>query len=48
MQPPKHVLIVGLEPQLIDFSGPEFAAFPGLNADKVMPGLTPGLRASSH
>ncbi len=35
----KQVLIVGLQPQLIDFSGPEFAAFPGLNADKVMEGL---------
>ena len=39
----KHVLIVGLQPQLIDFSGPEFAAFPGLNADKVMQGLNAGV-----
>lgn len=35
----KQVLIVGLQPQLIDFSGPDFAAFPGMNADKVMAGL---------
>jgi hypothetical protein len=42
MATPKHVLIVGLQPQLIDFSGPEFAAFPGLNADKVMEGLNAG------
>lgn len=39
MATPKQVLIVGLEPRLIDFSGPEFAAFPGLNADRVMEGL---------
>lgn len=36
----KHVLIVGLQPELIDFSGPEFSAFPGLNAEKVMEGLS--------
>lgn len=39
METKKNVLIVGLQPQLIDFSGPEFAAFPDLNADKVMEGL---------
>lgn len=39
MATPKQVLIVGLEPRLIDFSAPEFAAFPGLNADRVMEGL---------
>ena len=42
MAVPKRILIVGLQPQLIDFSGPEFAAFPGLNADKVMEGLNAG------
>jgi hypothetical protein len=42
MATPKHVLIVGLQPQLIDFSSPEFAAVPGLNADKVMEGLNAG------
>jgi hypothetical protein len=35
----KSVLIVGLDPTLIDFSLPSFAAFPGLNAEKVMAGL---------
>lgn len=39
MATPKNVLIVGLQPRLIDFSSPEFSAFPGLNADKVMEGL---------
>lgn len=39
----KQVLIVGLDPRLIDFSDPEFAAFPGLNADKVMQGLNAGV-----
>ena len=43
MATPKRVLIVGLQPQLIDFSGPEFAAFPGLNAEKVMAGLNGGV-----
>jgi hypothetical protein len=39
MATPKHVLIVGLQPELIDFSGPDFFASPGLNADKIMQGL---------
>ncbi len=33
------VLVIGLEPSLIDFSGPEFANMPGLSAEKVMGGL---------
>lgn len=40
MSAPKSVLVIGLEPTLIDFSAPDFAAFPGLNAAKVMAGLT--------
>ena len=36
----KSVLIVGLDPALIDFSAPAFAAFPGMNAARVMAGLT--------
>lgn len=36
----KAVLIIGIDPELIDFSGPEFAAVPGLSAAKVMAGLT--------
>jgi hypothetical protein len=39
MATPEHVLIVGLRPELIDFSSPEFSSFPGLNAEKVMEGL---------
>ena len=35
----KSVLVIGLEPILIDFSGPEFAAFPGINAAQVLAGL---------
>lgn len=31
----KSVLIIGLQPELIDFSAPDFAAFPGLNAAKI-------------
>ena len=36
----KSVLIVGLDPALIDFSHPDWAAFPGMNAAKVMAGVT--------
>ncbi|MCE9553535.1 MAG: hypothetical protein K8T91_09200 [Planctomycetes bacterium] len=39
MTQPKTVLIVGLVPELIDFSSPDFAAFPGLNAAKVRAAL---------
>lgn len=37
---PKRVLIIGLDPSLIDFSEPDYAAFPGLDAAKVLAGLT--------
>jgi hypothetical protein len=36
----KRVLIIGLDPSLIDFSSPEFAAFPGLDAEKILEGIT--------
>ncbi len=36
----KSVLIVGLEPSLIDFTDANYAAFPGMTAAKVMAGLT--------
>jgi len=36
----KNVMIVGLDPALIDFSHPDWAAFPGMNAARVMAGLT--------
>jgi hypothetical protein len=35
----KSVLIIGLEPTLIDFSHPDYAAYPGMNAAKVLAGL---------
>ena len=35
----KSVLMVGLQPHLINFADPAYAAFPGLNADKVMAAL---------
>jgi hypothetical protein len=36
----KSVLIVGLDPTLIDFSDPAFAAFPGLTAATIIAGAT--------
>ena len=36
----KSVLIIGLDPALIDFSTPDFAAFRGMTAAKVLAGLT--------
>jgi hypothetical protein len=33
------VLIIGLQPQLIDFSSPDYAAFSGLDAAKVQAAL---------
>ena len=38
MTKPK-VLSVGLEPSLINFTDPAYAAFPGMTAEKVMAGL---------
>lgn len=35
----KTVLIVGIDPTLIDFTTPEFAAMPGLTAEKVEMGI---------
>jgi hypothetical protein len=39
MATPKRVLIVGLEPELIDFSDPAYLAFPGLDAAKIRAAL---------
>lgn len=36
----KSIVIIGLDPSLIDFSSPDFAAFPGLTAEKVLEGIT--------
>lgn len=35
----KKVLTIGIDPFLIDFNTPEFAAFPGLTAEKVAEGI---------
>jgi len=35
----KNILVIGIEPSLIDFSSPDFAAFPGMDATKVLAGL---------
>jgi len=35
----KSVLVIGLQPTLIDFSAPDYAAFPGLDAAKVLAAL---------
>ncbi len=44
-------LLIGLDPKLIDFSSPDFDAFPGMTAAKVMEGLTAaelGLKALGY
>jgi len=46
----KSVVIIGLDPSLIDFSSPD-AAFPGLTAEKVIAGITAaeeGLKALGY
>jgi hypothetical protein len=35
----KSVLVIGLQPTLIDFSDPAYAAFPGLDAAKILSAL---------
>jgi hypothetical protein len=35
----KKVLLIGIDPALIDFTSAEFAAFPGLTAEKVEMGI---------
>ena len=35
----KTVLVIGIDPSLIDFNTPEFAAMPGLTAEKVEMGI---------
>ena len=47
----KRVLVIGLDPALIDFSDPNYAAFPGMTAAKVLAGLTAaeeGLKALGY
>jgi len=35
----KSVLVIGVQPTLMDFSDPDYAAYPGMNAEKVLAGL---------
>ena len=45
------IVIIGLDPWLIDFSSPDFAAFPGLTAEQVLVGITSaqeGLKALGY
>jgi len=35
----KNVLVIGVQPTLIDFSHEDYAAYPGMNASKVLAGL---------
>lgn len=35
----KKVLMIGIDPYLIDFSTPEYAAFPGLTSEKAAAGI---------
>ena len=35
----KTILLIGIDPSLIDFTNPEFSAFPGLTAEKVEAGI---------
>ena len=44
----KSVLVIGLQPTLIDFSTPDFAAFPGMDAAKVMEGLKAAVDSLTH
>ncbi len=39
MSQSKNVLLVGLQPTLINFAEPDYAAFPGMDASKVQAGL---------
>ncbi len=41
----KNVLIIGIDPKHLDFSSPEFAAMPGLTAEKVFMGITGSIKA---
>jgi hypothetical protein len=43
----KKVLIVGIDPYIIDFTSPEFAAFPGLTAQKIEAGIKDAVRQLS-
>jgi len=35
----KRVLVIGVQPELMNFSDPDYAAYPGMDAAKVLAGL---------
>jgi len=35
----KSILVIGVQPELMNFSDPDYAAYPGMNAAKVLAGL---------
>lgn len=41
----KSVLVIGIDPQCLDFSSPEFASMPGMTAEKVFMGITGSIKA---
>lgn len=43
MNPTPHILLIGIDPLLLDFSSPEFAAMPGLSAEKIEAGTKAAL-----
>lgn len=45
MSDKKSVLVIGIDPKWIDFSSPEFAAMPGLTAEKVSMGINGSVKA---
>lgn len=38
-----HILLIGIDPLLLDFSSPEFASMPGLSAEKIEAGTKTAL-----
>jgi hypothetical protein len=38
-----HILLIGIDPLLLDFSLPDFAAMPGLTAEKIQAGTKTAL-----
>jgi hypothetical protein len=45
MSTKKSVLVIGIDPQFLDFSSPEFSSMPGMNAEKVFMGITGSVNA---
>jgi len=41
----KAVLVIGIDPKYLDFSSPEFAAMPGISAEKILAGINGSAKA---